>query len=61
MTAKELSWYISSQSNVIARVEQGDVRLEEVLMDIQAVVTPMLGAARGEFGFRGSLWFLRSR
>jgi ubiquinone/menaquinone biosynthesis C-methylase UbiE len=60
MTAEELSWYISSQSNVIARVEGGEAKLETVLTEIRNAVTPMLGEARGEFGFGGSLWFLRS-
>jgi SAM-dependent methyltransferase len=60
MTAEELSWYISSQSNVIARVEHGDVKLEAVLEEIRNAVTSMLDEARGEFGFGGSLWFLRS-
>jgi hypothetical protein len=36
------------------------VKLEAVLEEIRNAVTSMLGEARGEFGFGGSLWFLRS-
>jgi ubiquinone/menaquinone biosynthesis C-methylase UbiE len=59
-TAEELAEYISTQSNVIAKVERGEDRLENVLELIRSSVEPMLKDGRGEFGFHGTVWFLRA-
>jgi SAM-dependent methyltransferase len=59
MSAKELALYISSQSNIIAKVEQGTERLEDVLQTIETGVRPFLGDARGNFLFGGTIWLLR--
>jgi hypothetical protein len=50
--------YISTQSNIIAKVEQGTERLEDVLLTIQSGVREMLGEARGNFLFGGTIWLL---
>ena len=60
MNATEVAAYISTQSNIIAKVEQGGERLEDICKTIQCGVQPLLGQARGAFGFRGSVWVLRS-
>jgi ubiquinone/menaquinone biosynthesis C-methylase UbiE len=59
MSAEELALYISSQSNIIAKVEQGTERLEDVLKTIEDGVRPLLSEARGNFLFRGTIWLLR--
>jgi SAM-dependent methyltransferase len=59
-TADELAAYISTQSNVIAKVERGEDRLEDVLELIRSNVEPMLEGDRGAFSFHGTLWFLRA-
>jgi ubiquinone/menaquinone biosynthesis C-methylase UbiE len=59
MSAKELALYISSQSNIIAKVEQGTEQLEDVLRTIETGVQPFLGNARGNFLFGGTIWLLR--
>ena len=60
MNANEVAAYISTQSNIIAKVEQGGERLEDVCETIERGVEPLLGEARGAFGFRGAVWVLRS-
>jgi ubiquinone/menaquinone biosynthesis C-methylase UbiE len=59
MSAEELATYISSQSNVIAKVEHGEESLERVLDTITFGVAEILGAQRGAFQFGGEVWILR--
>ena len=59
MNAEEIAAYISTQSNVIARVEHGQETIEHVLNTISAGVTGFLGTARGAVQFRGAVWILR--
>jgi ubiquinone/menaquinone biosynthesis C-methylase UbiE len=60
MNAEELALYISTQSNIIAKVEQGVERLEDVLETIRSGADQFLGGARGEIGFRGVTQILKS-
>jgi SAM-dependent methyltransferase len=57
MDADQLAIYISTQSNIIARVEQGEESLENVLETIRSGVAPMLEGGRGAFQFKGAVWF----
>jgi hypothetical protein len=59
MSASEVASYISTQSNIIAKVEQGTERLEDVLLTIESAVRQFLGEARGNFLFGGTIWLLR--
>ncbi len=59
MNAEQVAQYISTQSNVIAKVEQGTERLEQVLEKINARVQPFLQGGMGNFGFTGQLWVLQ--
>ena len=59
MNAAEIAAYISTQSNIIAKVEQGAERLEDVLETIERGAKVFLGEARGAFLFRGAVWVLR--
>jgi ubiquinone/menaquinone biosynthesis C-methylase UbiE len=59
LNATELALYISTFSNIIAKVEQGSERLEDVLNTIETAARSMLGEARGNFLFGGTIWLLR--
>jgi ubiquinone/menaquinone biosynthesis C-methylase UbiE len=59
MNAEELAAYISTQSNVIAKVEHGDESLERVLDTITIAAANILGTQRGVFQFGGEVWVLR--
>ena len=59
MNASELAHYISTQSNIIAKVEQGEERLEDVLESIERSAKAFLGEPRGAFLFSGAIWVLR--
>jgi ubiquinone/menaquinone biosynthesis C-methylase UbiE len=61
MNAEEMAAFISSQSNVIAKVEHGEESLEHVLSTITTGVTEMLGTQKGAFHFGGEVWILRRR
>jgi ubiquinone/menaquinone biosynthesis C-methylase UbiE len=60
MNAEEFALYISTQSNIIAKVEQGAERLEDVLETIRSGADQFLGGARGNMGFRGVTQILKS-
>jgi ubiquinone/menaquinone biosynthesis C-methylase UbiE len=60
MNVSELARYISTQSDIIAKVEHGEERLEDVLERIETAVQPLLGEARGMFGFTGRVSVLRA-
>ena len=59
MNASEIAQYISTQSNIIAKVEQGAERLEDILETIERGAKSFLGEARGAFLFSGAVWVLR--
>lgn len=59
MNAEEIAAYISTQSNIIAKVEQGVDHLEVILEKIKARVQPFLHGNKGHFGFAGQLWVLQ--
>ncbi len=59
MTASEMARYISTQSNIIAKVEQGAERLEDICETIERGAHVFLGGASGAFLFSGAVWVLR--
>ena len=59
MNASEIAAYISTQSNIIAKVEQGEEQLEDILETIERGAKVFLGDARGAFLFSGAVWVLR--
>jgi SAM-dependent methyltransferase len=59
MNAEEFAAYISTQSNIIAKVEQGVESLERILEKIKVLVQPFLQGGSGHFGFSGQLWVLQ--
>ncbi len=59
MNAKEVAQYISTQSNIIAKVEQGEESLDAVLSDIETRADFFLQGKIGQFGFSGMLWVLQ--
>ncbi len=60
MNAKEVAAYISTQSNIIAKVEQGMESLEAVLKTIETRADLFLQGQSGQFGFTGLLWVLQA-
>ena len=58
-TPDELAAYMTTQSNFIAKVEQGTESLEEVHAQIVAGTTPLFAEARAEFLFSSRIWYLR--
>ncbi len=60
MTAAEFALYVSTQSNIIAKVEHGEERLEAVLERIEHGVEPLLQDDQGVFLFRGDVRVLRA-
>lgn len=62
MTHRQFVAYLVSQSNVIARVEGGSERIEDVekwLLD--STMTFFDSRESGTFQFRGEIWYLRRR
>ena len=58
-TADELSAYLTTQSNVIAAVEQGNETIEEVYRWLVSQVKQFLGPDKGTFVFGGMIWYLQ--
>jgi ubiquinone/menaquinone biosynthesis C-methylase UbiE len=58
-TPDELAAYMTTQSNFIAKVEQGSESLEEVHTRIVDGATPFFAKARADFLFSSRIWFLR--
>lgn len=58
-TPEENAAYLMTQSNVIAAVEQGTERAEEVYNWLLASIEPMFRGASGTFVFGGSIWYLQ--
>ena len=51
--------YLSTQSNMIARVEQGTLNLEDALDQIRAELEPIFPGDSATFGFAGWIWYLQ--
>jgi SAM-dependent methyltransferase len=58
-TPDELAAYMTTQSNFIAKVEQGAESLGEVHARIVAGATPLFAGPRAEFLFASRIWYLR--
>ena len=57
-TPDELAAYMTTQSNFIAKVEQGAESLEEVHARIVEAATPLFAEARADFLFASRIWYL---
>ena len=58
-TPDEVAAYLTSQSNVIAKVEQGTESLDQIHQSIIEGITPLFTQPRAEFLFSGRIWYLR--
>lgn len=58
---EELAAYITTHSNVIAAVEQGSERVEEVYEWLLGSMRPFFNAPRCTFVFENRVWLLRKR
>ena len=58
-TPDELAAYMTTQSNFIAKVEQGAESLEEVHARIVAGAKPLFAGPRTDFLFSSRIWYLR--
>jgi ubiquinone/menaquinone biosynthesis C-methylase UbiE len=58
-TPDELAAYMTTQSNFIAKVEQGTELLEEIHARIVEAVTPLFAQPRANFLFASRIWYLR--
>ncbi|HKI53329.1 MAG TPA: methyltransferase domain-containing protein, partial [Anaerolineales bacterium] len=58
-TAEELSAYLTTQSNVIAAVEQGTETIEDVYSSLFLQVKPYFQSTKATFMFGGSIWYLQ--
>jgi len=54
----ELVGYLTSQSNVIARIENGHETLDEIQQWLSTTLLPLFGAGRRSFLFGGWIWYL---
>lgn len=55
----ELAAYLTTQSNVIAAVEQGVEHINDVYAWLIAELTPLFRAAKATFHFGGYIWYLQ--
>lgn len=51
--------YLSTQSNMIAKVEQGTLNLEVALNQIRTELEPIFPSESAHFGFSGWIWYLQ--
>ena len=58
-TPDELAAYMTTQSNFIAKVEQGSESLEEIHARIVEGVIPLFAGPRADFLFAIRIWYLR--
>jgi len=58
-TAEELCAYLTTQSNVIAAVEQGNETIEEVYSWLVSQVKPFFHSKTATFSFGGTIWYLQ--
>ena len=58
-TAEELSAYLTTQSNVIASVEQGNETIEDVYLWLVSQTKSYFNSTKATFVFGNSIWYLR--
>jgi SAM-dependent methyltransferase len=58
-TAEQLAGYLTTQSNVIAAVEQGAESSDEVFQWLLGELSPLFPSTTATFGFRGSISYYR--
>jgi len=58
MTARQLTAYLLTQTNVIAHVESGGISLAQATDWIEAGVAPFFAGKSATMKFSGSIWFL---
>ena len=58
-TAEEFSAYLTTQSNVIAAVEQGNESIDDVYEWLISQVKPYFHSTKATFVFGGSIWYLQ--
>jgi SAM-dependent methyltransferase len=51
--------YLSTQSNMIAKIEQGLLTLEDTLAQIRSELEPIFPSESANFGFSGWIWYLQ--
>jgi SAM-dependent methyltransferase len=51
--------YLSTQSNMIAKIEQGTLNLEDALTQIRTELEPIFPGEHATFGFSGWIWYLQ--
>ncbi len=59
LTLEQCVNYLSTHSNMIAKVEQGTLDLEEALNQIRSELEPIFLGERATFGFSGWIWYLQ--
>jgi len=59
MTAKQLTAYLLTQTNVIAHVESGTISLAQAADWIETGVAPFFAGKPATMKFSGSIWFLQ--
>jgi len=58
-TVDGLSAYLTTQSNVIAAVEQGNESIEDVLSWLSSQTKPFFRSEKGTFAFGGTIWYMQ--
>lgn len=59
-TVHELAGYLSTQSNIVAAVEQGNERLDDVLRNLVTGMTPLFPTPSATFEFGGTIQYVRA-
>jgi len=58
-TAEEVSGYLTTQSNIIAAVEQGSETIEEVYEWLYGNIQPFFESKKAAFIFGGAIWYFQ--
>jgi SAM-dependent methyltransferase len=58
-TLEQCANYLSTQSDMIAKIEQGSLDLEEALSQIRSELEPIFLGEHATFGFSGWIWYLQ--
>ncbi len=58
-TKEGLAHYLSTQSNIIAAVEEGAWTLDSVCEWLYSALEPFLGGGEAVFEFGGAIWYLQ--
>lgn len=58
-SVEQLASYLTTQSNVIAAVEQGTESIEDVYNWLTSQLAPLFAAPTATFPFGGSIWYLQ--